>query len=50
MTKDQAKRILKVVIPVALAIGAALGYVDENCTCEQPPAAPAVNLDAPDAG
>lgn len=50
MTKDQIKKLIKLVLPVLLAIGATLGYVDSNCTCSEPAAPPAVNLDLPDAG
>lgn len=50
MTKDQIKKVVKILLPVVLALGAALGYVDNNCTCSEPAAPPAVNLDLPDAG
>jgi hypothetical protein len=47
MTKDQIKKLIKLVLPVLLAIGATLGYVDSNCTCSEPaPSAPTLELDA----
>jgi hypothetical protein len=48
MTKEQIKKLVKLVLPVLLAVGATLGYVDSNCTCSEPaPSAPVVvELDA----
>jgi hypothetical protein len=47
MTKDQIKKIIKLVLPVLLAIGATLGYVDSNSACSEPaPSAPTLELDA----
>jgi hypothetical protein len=49
MTKDQIKKLAKVIVPALLALGAAYGYVDQSCTCSEPaPSAPV--LEVPDAG
>ncbi len=34
MSRDQIKKLTKMLVPAALAIAAAYGYVDNNCSCE----------------
>lgn len=36
MTKDQIKKLAKVVVPLILALASAYGYVDASCTCSDP--------------
>lgn len=43
MTKEQVKKIAKVIVPLLLAIAGAYGYVDSNCTCEAPASAEPVD-------
>ena len=50
MTKEQIKKLVKVLLPSLLALGAAYGYVDQSCTCSAPLESAPVVLDAPDAG
>lgn len=45
MTKDQIKRIAKVVIPLLVAVAATYGYVDAPAPNDCPPV-----LETPDAG
>lgn len=36
MKTDTLKKIVKLAIPLLLALGAAYGYVDSSCTCAEP--------------